>query len=110
LDDQVIFKKTNVLTRLSLRKNIQLQNSIIYYLVKEIFIMLKKSLLFLSSATIDISGKMTVDAIHASSGIHVNASLYTSTEINGNATYKEGEGIKLSVEPPTKPVYIVNVK
>ena len=62
------------------------------------------------SATIDISGKMTLDAVHASSGVHVNASLYTSTEINGNVTYKEGEGIKLSVEPPTKPVYIVNVK
>ena len=53
---------------------------------------------------------MTMDAVHASSGIHVNASLYTSTEINGNVTYKEGEGIKLSVEPPTKPIYIVNVK
>ncbi|XP_028404665.1 uncharacterized protein LOC114527217 [Dendronephthya gigantea] len=62
------------------------------------------------SATVDISGKMTVDALHATSGVHVNASLYTSTEINGNATYKEGEGIKFSIEPPSKPMYIVNVK
>lgn len=53
---------------------------------------------------------MMVDATHSSSGIQVNASLFTSTEINGNATYKEGEGIKLSVEPPSTPVYIVNVK
>lgn len=61
------------------------------------------------SAVVEISGKISVNAKHASSGIHVNTSLYTSTEINGNATYKEGEWIKLSIDPPTKPIYIVNV-
>jgi hypothetical protein len=52
---------------------------------------------------------MGVHAIFADTGILLNSSMYTSTEIRGNATYKQGEVLKFELGAPTKPVQIFNV-
>ena len=52
---------------------------------------------------------MSVDAKQASSGIHINMSLYTAAEMSGKATLREGEAIMFSIEPTMKPSYILNV-
>ncbi|KAK3755617.1 hypothetical protein QZH41_017617, partial [Actinostola sp. cb2023] len=61
------------------------------------------------SAVIEVAGRMTVDAIFVEAGVLVNASMYTSTEIKGNATYKQGQVLKFEIGAPTKPVQIFNV-
>lgn len=65
---------------------------------------------FLScSAVVDITGRMGVSALYAEAGIFVNSSLYTVTQIKGNATYTQGEILKFEVGVPEEPVQFVNV-
>lgn len=52
---------------------------------------------------------MEVSAVHAEAGILVNSSLYTVTQIKGNATYSQGELLKFEVGVPEDPVQFVNV-
>lgn len=61
------------------------------------------------SAVIEVAGRMGVDAIFAEAGVLLNTSMYTSTEIKGNATYKQGQILKFELGAPTKPVQIFNV-
>jgi len=61
------------------------------------------------SAVIEVAGRMGVDAIFAEAGVLLNTSMYTSTEIKGNATYKQGQTLKFELGAPTKPVQIFNV-
>lgn len=61
------------------------------------------------SAVVEIAGRMGVDAIYAEAGILVNSSLYTATEIKGNATYKQGSILNFEIGAPTKPIQIFNV-
>lgn len=63
----------------------------------------------LHSAVVDISGRMGVSAVHAEAGILVNSSLYTVTQIKGNATYSQGEILKFEIGVPEDPVQFVNV-
>ena len=64
---------------------------------------------FLSSASILLSGKVTLDAIHFSSGVHLNGSIWTSTELQGNLTYSEDEGLKSHINVTEKPQEILNI-
>lgn len=61
------------------------------------------------SAVVDITGRMGVSALYAEAGILVNSSLYTVTQIKGNATYRQGEILKFEVGVPEEPVQFVNV-
>jgi len=61
------------------------------------------------SAVIEVAGRMGVDAIFAEAGVLLNTSMYTSTEIKGNGTYKQGQILKFEIGAPTKPVQIFNV-
>ena len=62
----------------------------------------------LYSAVVDISGRMGVSAVHAEAGILVNSSVYTVTQIRGNATYSQGELLKFEVGVPEEPVQFFN--
>ena len=62
----------------------------------------------LYSAVVDISGRMGVSAVHAEAGILVNSSVYTVTQIKGNATYSQGELLKFEVGVPEEPVQFFN--
>ena len=61
------------------------------------------------SAVVDITGRMGVSTLYAEAGILVNSSLYTVTQIKGNATYSQGEILKFEVGVPEEPVQFVNV-
>ena len=61
------------------------------------------------SASMEISQHMKVDAFHASSGILANMTLYTSTEAQGNLTYKKGEHLKLHFNVTERPQEILYV-
>lgn len=61
------------------------------------------------SAVVDVTGRMGVSAFHAEAGILVNSSLYTVTQVKGNATYNQGEMLKFEVGVPEEPVQFVNV-
>ena len=61
------------------------------------------------SAVVDISGRMGVNAFYADAGVLVNSSLYTATQIKGNATYIQGETLKFELGAPEEPVQIVNI-
>ena len=52
---------------------------------------------------------MGVDFWYAQSGIMVNSSLYSSTEVTGNATYKQGETLRFEIGVPQKPIQIINI-
>ena len=52
---------------------------------------------------------MVVDAMFAQAGIMLNSSLYSSTEIKGNATYKQGETLRFELGVPQKPIQIINM-
>ena len=58
---------------------------------------------------VEITGRMGVDAVFAEAGILVNSSLYTSTQIKGNATYKQGETFRFEIAAPETPIEIVNI-
>ena len=51
---------------------------------------------------------MGVSAVHAEAGILVNSSVYTVTQIKGNATYSQGELLKFEVGAPEEPVQFFN--
>ncbi|XP_068740726.1 uncharacterized protein [Montipora capricornis] len=61
------------------------------------------------SASILLSGKVTLDAIHFSSGVHLNGSIWTSTELQGNLTYSEDKGLKSHINVTEKPQEILNI-
>ncbi|KAL9951489.1 hypothetical protein ACROYT_G044158 [Oculina patagonica] len=61
------------------------------------------------SAVVDVTGRMGVSAVYAEAGILVNSSLYTVTQIKGNATYTQGEILKFEVGVPEEPVQFINV-
>ena len=65
--------------------------------------------LFPYSAVVDITGRMGVSTLYAEAGILVNSSLYTVTQVKGNATYTQGEILKFEVGVPEEPVQFVNV-
>lgn len=64
---------------------------------------------FLSSAAIVLSGKVTLDAFHFSSGVLLNGSISTSTELQGNVTYNEEKGLKSHINVTEKPQEILNI-
>ena len=64
---------------------------------------------FFYSAVVDIAGRMGVSTLYAEAGVLVNSSLYTVTQIKGNATYTQGETLKFEVGVPEEPVQFVNV-
>ena len=51
---------------------------------------------------------MGVSAVHAEAGILVNSSVYTVTQIKGNATYSQGELLKFEVGVPEEPMQFFN--
>lgn len=61
------------------------------------------------SAVVEVAGRMSIDAVYAEAGVLLNTSMYTSTQINGNGTYKQGQILKFEIGAPTKPVQIFNV-
>lgn len=65
--------------------------------------------LFNYSAVVEVAGRMSIDAIYSEAGVLLNTSMYTSTQIHGNGTYKQGQILKFEVGAPTKPVQIFNV-
>lgn len=63
----------------------------------------------LFSAAIVLSGKLTLDAFHCSSGVLLNESISTSTEMQGNVTYNEKDGLKSHINVTEKPQEILNI-
>lgn len=64
---------------------------------------------FLYSAAIVLSGKVTLDAFHFSTGVLLNGSISTSTELQGNVTYNEEQGLKSHINITEKPQEILNI-
>lgn len=64
---------------------------------------------FLYSAAIVLSGKVTLDAFHFSTGVLLNGSISTSTELQGNVTYNEEQGLKSHINVTEKPQEILNI-
>ena len=52
------------------------------------------------SATLDISGKVTVHGISSKAGLRFHSKTHASSKISGEVEYKEGTELKIKVDVP----------
>lgn len=52
------------------------------------------------SATLDISGKVTVYGISSKAGLRFHSKTHAASKISGEVEYKEGRELKLKVDAP----------
>ncbi|KAL0271734.1 UNVERIFIED_CONTAM: hypothetical protein PYX00_008731 [Menopon gallinae] len=65
---------------------------------------------FRPSAAIDVTGQMSVDAYHASTGIKLKTSLYSSTAIEGQVKVNGAMSAKVSFKLPQEKVEIITAQ
>jgi len=60
------------------------------------------------SAVVEITGKMGIDSVYATSGVFVNSSMFTSNLLKGNIIYEAGKLVKINLDTPEEPIQLFN--